>query len=140
MLTARALAASAGADVAQSAGQQPLVEVEDKAMMVEPFGVSVDGFEDTGILGPDGSRIGEVDEGPTTPEGRITAVSAEMGGFLGAGDEEAILEPSHPARAADGLTADMTEERVEALPAWDDRGPRPRRGRGALHGPPRFRS
>ena len=119
-LTATALVTLVGAAVAQTAGQQPLLEVENESMMVEPFGISVDDFEDTDILGPDGSRIGEVDEVLMTPEGEITAVSAEVGGFLGVGDKEVILELSHLTQAADGLTVDMTKEQVEALPAWDD--------------------
>ena len=88
--------------------------------MVEPFGVSVDDFEDTDIMGPNGSKIGEVDKVLMTPEGEITAVSAEVGGFLGVGDKEVILDLSHLAQGAEGLIADMTKEEVEAPPAWDD--------------------
>ena len=96
-----ALAVLAGAPTtAQTAAEPPLLEVEDEAMMVEPFGVSVDEFEDTDILGADGSKIGEVDEVLMTPEGEITAVSAEVGGFLGVGDKEVVLEltSAHPGR------------------------------------------
>ena len=120
LLTATALATLAGAALAQTAAEQPLLEVENEAMMVEPFGVSVDDFEDTDIMGPDGSKIGEVDEVLMTPEGEITAVSAEVGGFLGVGDKEVILELSHLTQGADGLTVDLTKEQVEALPEWDD--------------------
>lgn len=116
-----ALTVLAGApSTAQTAAEPPLLEVGDEAMMVEPFAVSVDELEDTDILGVDGEKIGEVDEVLMTAEGEITAVSAEVGGFLGVGDKEVVLELTQLTQGADGLTVDMTEDHLEALPAWDD--------------------
>ncbi|WP_299822105.1 PRC-barrel domain-containing protein [uncultured Jannaschia sp.] len=98
----------------------PLVEVEDESMIVESFGINVDDFEDTDIVDASGDVIGEVDEVLMDAEGRIVAVSAEVGGFLGIGDKEVVIELGMLVADGDRLRIDMTEEQVEALPAWDD--------------------
>ena len=98
----------------------PLVEVEDESMMVDVFGVDVDMLEDTDIVDASGETIGEVDEVLMDAEGRIVAVSAEVGGFLGLGDKEVVIDLGMLTQAGDKLAVDMTEEQVEALPAWDD--------------------
>lgn len=105
---------------AQTAAAPNLLEVENEAVMVEPFGVNVDDFEDTDIVDVSGNVIGEVDEVLMTPEGRVVAVSAEVGGFLGIGDHEVVIELGMLASDGDKLRIDMTKEQVEALPAWDD--------------------
>lgn len=120
LLLAAAAIGAAGLAQAQTAADQPLLEVENEAMMIEPFGITVDEFEDTDILGSDGSRIGEVDEVLMTPEGEITAVSAEVGGFLGVNDKEVILAIDQLTQQGEDVTIDMTQDQVEALPAWDD--------------------
>jgi len=98
----------------------PLVEVENEAMMVESFNLSVDQLEDMDIHGSGGERIGEVDEVLMTPEGKITAVSVEVGGFLGIGDKEVVMELNQLRREGDTITTDLTKEQVEALQNWDD--------------------
>lgn len=103
---------------AQTAPQ--LMEVEDESMIVDPFGIDVDGFEDTDIVDASGDVIGEVDEVLMDAEGRIVAVSAEVGGFLGVGDKEVVIDLRMLVADGDRLRIDMTEDQVEALPAWDD--------------------
>jgi hypothetical protein len=97
-----------------------LFEVEDESMLVEAFGVDVDTLEDTDILDASGEVIGEVDEVLMDGSGRIVAVSAEVGGFLGLGDREVVMDLGMLTRRGDGLAVDMTQAEVEALPAWDD--------------------
>jgi hypothetical protein len=98
----------------------PLVEVENEAMMVERFHLSVDQLEDMDIHGAGGARIGEVDEVLMTPEGKITAVSVEVDGSLGIGDKEVVIELTQLRREGDALVTDITQEQVKALPSWDD--------------------
>lgn len=98
----------------------PLVEVEDESMMVDVFGVDVDTLEDTDIVDASGETIGEVDEVLMDDEGLIVAVSAEVGGFLGLGDKEVVIDLGMLTQSGDKLAVDMTEEQVESLPAWDD--------------------
>jgi sporulation protein YlmC with PRC-barrel domain len=96
------------------------IEVEDESLMVEAYGITVDDLEDMDIIGASGEEIGEVEEVLMTPDGQITAVSAEVGGFLGIGDKEVVVELDQLTHDGDQLRMDMTEEEVEALPAWDD--------------------
>ncbi|HZC03250.1 MAG TPA: PRC-barrel domain-containing protein [Gammaproteobacteria bacterium] len=93
----------------------PLVEVEDEAMMVEHFNLSVNELEDMEVTDSGGKRIGEVEDVLMTPEGEITAVAVEV-----VSDKEVVMELAQLRRQGDVLITDLTEEQVEALPSWDD--------------------
>ena len=93
----------------------PLVEVEDEAMMVEHFNLSVNQLEDMEVTDSGGKRIGEIKDILMTPEGQITAVSVEV-----VGDKEVVVALDQLRRQGDGLMTDLTEAQVEALPSWDD--------------------
>jgi hypothetical protein len=97
-----------------------LVEVENEAMMVERFNLSVDQLEDMDIHGPGGERIGEIDDVLMTPEGEIAAVSVEVGGFLGIGDKEVVMELNQLRREGDAIMTDLTKEQIKALQSRDD--------------------
>ena len=64
IITAALIGAAGLAHAQQPAiGSVPsLVEVENEAMMVERFNLSVDQLEDMDIHGPGGERIGEIDD------------------------------------------------------------------------------
>jgi sporulation protein YlmC with PRC-barrel domain len=93
----------------------PLVEVEDEAMMVEHFNLSVDQLEDMEVTDSGGKRIGEVEDVLMTPEGKITAVAVEV-----VSDKEVVMELDQLRREGDVLMTDLTKEQVEALQSWDD--------------------
>jgi sporulation protein YlmC with PRC-barrel domain len=93
----------------------PLVEVEDEAMMVEHFNLSVNQLEDMEVTDSGGKRIGEVEDILMTPEGQITAVAVEV-----VSDKEVVMELDQLHREGDVLVTDLTKEQVEALPSWDD--------------------
>ena len=93
----------------------PFVEVENEAMMVERFNLSVKQLADMEITDSGGKRIGEVEEVLKTPEGKITAVSVEV-----AGDKEVVMALDQLRRQRDVLMTDLTEEQVEALQSWPD--------------------
>jgi len=93
----------------------PLVEVENEAMMVERFNLSVNQLANMEVTGSGGKRIGEVEEVLMTPEGKITAVSVEI-----VGDKEVVMELDQLRRKGDILITDLTEEQVEALQSWPD--------------------
>ena len=92
-----------------------LVEVEEEAMMVERFNLSVKQLADMEITDSGGKRIGEVEEVLKTPEGKITAVSVEV-----AGDKEVVMALDQLRRKGDVLMTDLTKEKVEALQNWPD--------------------
>ncbi|PRY95761.1 PRC-barrel domain protein [Hasllibacter halocynthiae] len=118
-LTTLAAAAVALPALAQDVAPN-LLEVENEALVVEPWGITVDDLEDTDIEDASGDVIGEVDEVLMTPEGEIVAVSAEVGGFLGIGDSEVVVELGMLRPEGDRLHIDMSKEQIEALPVWDD--------------------
>ena len=91
------------------------VEVEEEAMMVERFNLSVKQLADMEITDSGGKRIGEVEEVLMTPEGKITAVSVEV-----AGDKEVVMVLDQLRRQRDVLMTDLTQEQVEALQSWPD--------------------
>jgi len=92
-----------------------LVEVEDEAMMVEHFNLSVKQLEDMELTDSGGKRIGEVEDVLMTPEGQITALAVEV-----VGDKEVVVALDQLRRQGDVLMTDLTEEQVEALQSWDD--------------------
>ena len=99
---------------------EDLREFED--MEVPRLGISVDNLQDMDVVGPDGERIGEVEEVLIDADDRIVAVAVEAGGFLGVGDHEAILGVDQLALASgrDQLVISMTAEELRSLPEWDD--------------------
>jgi sporulation protein YlmC with PRC-barrel domain len=88
----------------------PLVEVEDEAMMVERFNLSVKQLEDMEITDSGGKRIGEVEDVLMTPESKIAAVEVEV-----FGDKEVVMELEQLRRQGNVLITDLTEEQVKAL-------------------------
>ena len=93
----------------------PLVEVENEAMMVERFNLSVNQLANMEITDSGGQRIGEVEEVLMTPAGKITAVSVEV-----VGDKEVVMELDQLRRKGDVLMTYLTKEKVEALQSWPD--------------------
>ncbi len=86
------------------------------------------------------TRAAASDEVLVDGSGRIVAVSAEVGGFLGLGNKEIVMDLGMLMRQGDVLAADMTEEEVEVpLGTTEPRGfilsrPASRAGPGADRG------
>ncbi|MGF7161665.1 hypothetical protein FHS85_003306 [Rhodoligotrophos appendicifer] len=98
---------------------QALVEIDKDDVMVQPYNMTVDDVEDMDIVDANGKEIAEVDEVLGTADGTPTAVSVDVGGFLGIGSKEVIIGLDQLTLAGDKLTLDMTKEQVEALPVRD---------------------
>jgi sporulation protein YlmC with PRC-barrel domain len=114
------LALFAAPAFAQSAATGALVEVEDETQVVGAYNLSVDKVEDMDIYSATGEEIGEVDEVLMNADGQIVALVAEVGGFLGIGDKDVVLQLDQVQLQGDRLTVDMTKEQLEQLPDWDD--------------------
>jgi sporulation protein YlmC with PRC-barrel domain len=97
-----------------------LQELEEEALLIEQFGLTVGELEEMRIITSDGETIGEVDEILLNAEGRIVAVSAEIGGFLDIGDREVVLGLEQLSRDGNRLRVDMTARDIEDLPTWQD--------------------
>lgn len=109
--------AGTGAD---ALGTTALVEAEDRTMLVGTLNMSVEQLSDVDIYTPDGDVVGEVDEVLMTPDGRVVAVTAEIGGFLGVGAREVVLPLDQVSLAGDRMVTTLTREQLEALDSWDD--------------------
>ena len=113
------LAAGTGLSSAQDATTTSAVsaytEVEDGAMMVTTFNLTVDDLDDMDIVGANGDEIGEVDDVLMNASGEIVAVSAEVGGFLGIGDTEGVFPLDQLTLQGDEFVTSLTKEQVEAL-------------------------
>ena len=72
------------------------------------------------LMGPDGNRIGEVEQILVDDSGTPVAAVVEAGGFLDIGDED-IVVPLEELTFEDGdFTTSMTEDELKNLPKWDD--------------------
>jgi sporulation protein YlmC with PRC-barrel domain len=119
LLIAAAIAGVSG--IAQAQQTVPaLIEVENEAMVVAPFQMTVDELDDLDVYGVGGEKIGEIEEVLMTPEGEIVAVAIEVGGFLGIGEKDVIVMLDQISMEGDRLVMDATEDQLAALPEWDD--------------------
>lgn len=116
-----ALAASQIALVTAATAQTGAwIEIDDDALAVDQFEMTVDQLEDMDVVNMEGEVIGEVEEVLGTADGTATAFAVEIGGFLGIGETDAIV-PFDQVTAADGeLQVEMDAAAVEALERWDD--------------------
>lgn len=120
LLPAALLAAGlAGSALAQGAAGD-LREGEDDDMVVQAFGRSVDEVEDMDVYGPGGEEIGEVEEVLVDASGQPAALAVEVGGFLGIGEKDAVMQLDQLRLEDDRLTTNLTKEQIEALPDWND--------------------
>lgn len=120
LMAALILMGSAGVALAQQTGVSGLREAEDDNMTVQPFGVTVDRLEDMDLYASGGEDIGEIDEVLADSTGQPAAVVAEVGGFLGVGDKDVVIELDQLSMEGERLTTSMTKEQLEGLPDWED--------------------
>jgi hypothetical protein len=80
---------------------------------------SLQKIDDIGVTNADGERIGEVDEVLIDGEGRIVAVTVEVGGVLDLGDEDLVLGLDDLAWREGGYRIDLTPDEVDGLPRFD---------------------
>jgi sporulation protein YlmC with PRC-barrel domain len=75
---------------------------------------------DMNVVTPDGDKIGEVEEVLMNTSGKVVAVAVEVGGFLGIGDDDVIIQLDQLRLEDNRLVTTLTKEQIEALPKWDD--------------------
>jgi len=106
---------------AQAAIPLGLSKVKDDDRVIAPWNLRVEDVEDMRLDGPDGNRIGEVEEVLEDADGNIRAVVLEYGGFLGLGSKQVIVDLDKLRPGQDrGFTTDMSEDQLDALPAWKE--------------------
>jgi sporulation protein YlmC with PRC-barrel domain len=119
-LTAAAFALGSGGFVHAQTSTTGFHAAEDKSVMVAPFNVSIDDFEEMEIYGPNGKEIGEVDAVLVDTAAKPVAVAAEVGGFLGMGEKDVIIGLDQLTQDGDHLKVNLTKEQIAALPEFDD--------------------
>jgi hypothetical protein len=124
-----ALAAAAVLSVASAAVAQPTSapgaaagyrEVTDGQLVVQPFNLTVDQIDDMDVFGPDGEKIGEIEEVLATAAGQPVAASVEVGGFLGIGERKVVVMLDQLRLVGQRLVTSQTKAQIEALPRWND--------------------
>ncbi len=117
LLTIATLAATAATVHAQDLA---LTEVEADDTMVEPLGMNVGELDDMTVYDGAGEAIGEIGDVLQRPDGEITAVSVEVGGFLGMGEKDVVMSLNDLQTGDDGLTTGLSAEEIGVLPEYDD--------------------
>jgi sporulation protein YlmC with PRC-barrel domain len=76
----------------------------------------------TDLIGPDGKKVGEIENLLVDRSGNVRAVVVEWGGFLGIGESQRLVPSDRiqlGERADDRAQISMTREQIEALPRFD---------------------
>lgn len=120
LLIAAALAATPAIAQQASPSADVLVEVDRDETVVQGLGISVGELEDMRIFGANGEEIGEIDDVLGDAAGQPSAVTVEVGGFLGMGDREVVIGLDEIEVVGPRLTLNRTREQIEALPEWTD--------------------
>jgi hypothetical protein len=71
---------------------------------------------DKNIYAADNSNVGEVADVVIGPDSRVTAVLADVGGFLGIGERRVAIPIDKLRLEGDRLKSDLTKEQVNAMP------------------------
>ena len=108
----------AGSAFAQQ--EQDWVEVEDELAVVQSLAMTVGELDGVAVHGPDGERIGELDDVLQKRGSEVMAVSLDVGGFLGIGEKEVLIPVDDLTASADGIVIDMTKAELESLPTFED--------------------
>lgn len=124
--TPEPLAADAAAD--QKSADAPamivftdLTEVDDDSKMVSPWGVPADSVSEMDVYDAAGKKIGEVDAVLQDKDGEIKGVAVGYGGFLGFGEQGAIVTLDQVKLKDGSLVTELTEDQLSQQPAWPNK-------------------
>ncbi len=119
-LAAAAVLSAAVSAVSQQASAPGYREVTDGQLVIQPFNLTVDQIDDMGVFGPDGEKIGEIEEVLTDAAGKPLAASVEVGGFLGIGERKVVVMLDQLRLVGQRLVTSLTKAQIEALQRWND--------------------
>lgn len=121
---AAAIVLVAGTAFAQTPITAPIV-VLPEAVQTAPTYVFSGNLDDEDVYGADGNVIGEIEDVLLNMDGTVAAVALEVGGFLGIGEKDVLVDWSALEITADGtddirVTAPtLTREILEGAAAVD---------------------
>lgn len=92
---------------------------------VDAASLSADNVIGTTVYGQNDENVGEISDVVLSQDGKVEAVIIDVGGFLGVGEKSVAVSMDNLAFMADGdgnhyLYTSMTEEQLEAQPAYDE--------------------
>lgn len=100
--------------------QTAWVEIEDD-VMISAFSQNADAVEDWDVVGPDGAKIGEVEEVIGTQAGTASALVVEFeDGSLFDRDREVVVPLDQFSFADNKLTLNADSAAVEAMELYED--------------------
>ncbi|WP_395515428.1 PRC-barrel domain-containing protein [Pseudorhizobium flavum] len=122
--TATAITLFSGAAFAQAPIQAPIVVLPDAVQGAAPSYLFAGRIDDLDIYGADGEEIGEIEDVLLNLDGTVAAVAVEVGGFLGIGDKDVLVDWSALEITREGddirvMAPTLTREVLEGAAAVD---------------------
>jgi sporulation protein YlmC with PRC-barrel domain len=106
---AAVLAAIAGSAFAQAPIKAPIVVLPEAVQGTNSAYLFASNLDDYDVYGADGKEIGEIEDVLLNMDGTVAAVALEVGGFLGIGEKDVLVDWS-----ALEITRDGDDVRVTA--------------------------
>ncbi|WP_306709687.1 PRC-barrel domain-containing protein [Azospirillum isscasi] len=116
---------TAGTTLAQQSAAVPnpanaYRDVKDDNVMVPSLKRTVGQLDDMDVLGPDGRKVGEVEEVLMDASGQPVALVVDVEHGVGIGDKEIIVGLDQVRDDGRTLTTTLSNAQLGALPVWDD--------------------
>ncbi|MCM2502101.1 PRC-barrel domain-containing protein [Aureimonas altamirensis] len=100
LIAASIAALMSGSAMAQTAATTPAPASDNPVIVVlppvtqgaAPAHFLIDDLDDEDVYGVDGAKIGEIEDFVVDTDGQIAAVVVEVGGFLGIGEKEVLVD------------------------------------------------
>lgn len=105
------------AEAASDAASMREVDADDATATWRQMDVSE--LQKMDIVDARGEKVGTVDAVLAGPDGAISAVTTDVGGFLGIGGTEVVIDLSQVELVNGQMMTRMTEEEIEHLPRWE---------------------
>lgn len=103
-----------------SKAAQNYVEIEDDAVIVPAFNLSVDDIDDFDVFGATGEKVGEIDEVLADDSGAPMAVVIDLEDDLKMDEDDVILTLDQLDLVDGSFRIGLTHEDLSTLPKWDD--------------------
>ena len=98
------------------AASDVLVPVDNDHAPVPQLNLMAGQVQDMDVIGADNAKVGEVKNVLGGANGNVTAISVDVGGFLGIGSKSVILMLSDVKLDMGRLRTNLTKQQIEHLP------------------------
>jgi len=115
--TAPSMTQEKSTEPSRQSGAQPATQ--DQASVVTLTEQQAKEWIDKRVFSSDGKELGEVAEFMRGTDNKVTALHADLGGFLGMGETRVKLAPSEFKLQGDRVVLSITEAQAKALPKME---------------------